>query len=456
MEEVIHSDYALRQFKSFSGTISAVANITPVTFRVQIEASGEVALDFDEIQISQETIYLLEHWEGSSSELGNFFLAGVADDGAKFNTESLTLNSLNHTQNSSCMKPVGTCSQAVIFQRLHQLAVKPTVRVHLKGFKSFRSLILKSEIGTTTMGGQRQMDDTDCLNGYIQVEALEENIDVVAWRERAEKLIEHVRIVMSVASATMLEAPITEFYAGEFLETKAWSTMPQVASAMPIIHFMNQQPIFEAAVESFLRPPVLVKNLEFAIEWFAMSASHTELRLMNAMTALENLVASNLGVADMAILPDEEFEILKRALEKEIKAVVCASPDIEQSIASAARAELYPRLSDINRRSILDKIDTLATRWAVPLNGLNQHSIKAAKAARDVIVHTGSYYENSKSSHVDLWEHVTCIREVFIRFFFTIIAYEGQYVSHFGGMHDATFPPAHAPHLNANVDPATE
>jgi hypothetical protein len=446
MEEAIYPDYGLRKFKSFSGTICAAANVTPVTFRVRIEVSGEVALDIDEIRIAQETIYIMEHWEGSSSELGNFFLAGVADDGAKFDTVSLTLNSLNHTQNGSCMKPVGTCSQAVIRQQLHQSALKPTVRVHLKGFKSFRSLVLKSEIGTTAMGGQRQIDDTDCLNGYIQVEALEETIDMVVWRERAEKLIGHVQRVMSVASATMLEAPITEFYAGEFLETKAWSKMPQVASVMPIIHFMNQQAIFKAAVESFFQPPVLVKNLEFAIEWFAMNASHTELRLMNAMTALENLVASNLDAADVAILPGEEFEMLKRAFVKAIKkTVVCTSLDVEQSTASAARAELYPRLSEINRRSILDKIKILATRWAVPLDGLDWQNIKAAKAARDLIVHTGSYYENSKSSHVDLWEHVTCIRELFIRFFFTIIAYEGQYVSHFGGMHDATFPPLNTP-----------
>ena len=98
-------------------------------------------------------------------------------------------------------------------------------------------------------------------------------------------------------------------------------------------------------------------------------------------------------------------------------------------------------MNDLNRRSILDKIAILASRWSVPLDGLSEQKVKGAKRARDLIVHCGHYYKNGKGSDIDLWEHVTCIRELFVRFVLTAIAYEGQYISHVGGYHHATFPP---------------
>jgi hypothetical protein len=75
------------------------------------------------------------------------------------------------------------------------------------------------------------------------------------------------------------------------------------------------------------------------------------------------------------------------------------------------------------------------------MDGISDESIKAAKQARDRVVHRGQYYEDAKEDEADLWTHVTVVREIVTRFLLTAIGYKGRYFSYIGGCHDAVFPP---------------
>jgi hypothetical protein len=90
----------------------------------------------------------------------------------------------------------------------------------------------------------------------------------------------------------------------------------------------------------------------------------------------------------------------------------------------------------------------LATKWRVPLDGIDDTSLAAAKRARDSVVHKGQYYEGAKKTDADLWTHVTVVREVVVRILFAAIGYRGRYISYLGGYHEAVFPaaPPAAPH----------
>jgi len=103
--------------------------------------------------------------------------------------------------------------------------------------------------------------------------------------------------------------------------------------------------------------------------------------------------------------------------------------------------ELDGKLADLNRRPLLARLRLIAKRWGVPLGDINETSLRAAKNARDRIVHRGQYYDDAKESDADLWTHVTVVREVAARFFLTAIGYKGRYISYIGGHHDADFPP---------------
>jgi hypothetical protein len=77
------------------------------------------------------------------------------------------------------------------------------------------------------------------------------------------------------------------------------------------------------------------------------------------------------------------------------------------ALANDASLELNEKLADLNRRSLLRKLELLAARWNVPLDGIDPASLKAAKQARDKVVHRGQYYEDAKETDADLWTHVT-------------------------------------------------
>ena len=89
----------------------------------------------------------------------------------------------------------------------------------------------------------------------------------------------------------------------------------------------------------------------------------------------------------------------------------------------------------------MGKLEIRATRWSVPLGGISEAKLRAALNARNRILHRGQYYEDKIVTDDDLWVHVTVIREVVLRFLFTIIGYSGDYCSYVDRPHDTRFPP---------------
>jgi hypothetical protein len=429
----------LAEPKSFVGELSLDHDASAVSFRVGIDANGEIELEFDPISLNNQTKFILLGWDRDRSQITYFSLKGVAEDGTRFETSHLSFTSLGKYSDASGtrMTPDGSCSKAVITYKLMKPAEKPALRVRVKGFKTFGSHHAECVLGKVGISGQYEFDDPNTVTGSIAIEAATPPEDVAAWHAEADRLVEHIRRIMSLASATMLQAPIFEFFDGDTLAVTAWSQTKSSTSAFPIFHFLDHDPIFKAAIKSFFDPPFPVNRLFFAIEWFAMDASYNEVRLVAAMTALENLIDSNVKEAEELILPKREFEKIRRILLKIIRACVAKWA----SGGEDAMTELNEKLVELNRRSLLRKLKLLADRWNVPLDGISTESLRAAKQARDRVVHRGQYYEDAKADDDDLWTHVTVIREVTVRFLLTAIRFKGRYHSYIGGYHDAEFPP---------------
>ena len=429
----------LSEFKSFSGYLQTGGNNIPIIFSARINRSGEVEFDFGTIALTQETLFIMKYWQDEF-----FSLSGQSPDGIEFKTEDLQFTSLKHESGEkigSRMSPIGGCTRAEFRRKQLEPVPKPILRLNIKGFQNYPRLSAKCCLGTVIMDGRTSIADPDIITGHISVYSDNEPTDLSAWRMEADKFLEHLRRIMSFASASMLQAPILEFYAGENLEVAALSQNRQSPALMHTFHYLNQQPVFDAAVMSFFNPPFKVNNLFFAIEWFAMDATYSEVRLVNAMTVLENLVAANLGDDDVMIRPSKEFKNIRRTLRQVIKKCVAKWSAEESEKAKEVEVELNDKLVDLNRRSIFQKLKILAKRWHVPLDGISDDKIKAAKKVRDLIVHRGHYYEEGKEKTDDLWEHVSVVRELVVRFILTAIGFKGSYFSYLGGYHEAQFPP---------------
>ena len=97
-----------------------------------------------------------------------------------------------------------------------------------------------------------------------------------------------------------------------------------------------------------------------------------------------------------------------------------------------AIADYSSRFLDFNRKTLMQKILLLATRWKVSLAGIEEADILAAKSARDQIVHRGSYSPKMTSSS-DLHDHLLVTRELVVRFILTALKFEGNYYSFIDG-----------------------
>jgi hypothetical protein len=435
----------LTEFKSFVGQLQAGSDIAPITFLARIDESGEVKFNFDTIALTKKTSFIMTWWDSKGSNLSYFSLYGKAKDDTELKTENLYFNSLSTESNDETgtrIRLIGGCTQAEFRRKLAIPTPNPLLLMRIKGFQNLFQLNSECYLGMITMDGESSINDPDSIAGYIAVQSDNVPPNLVSWHAEAGKLLEHVRRVMSFASATMLLSPILEFYAGNDLKVVALSQSRQASAPFPTFHYLNQQLIFDAAVTSFFSPPFEVKNLFFAIEWFAMESTHNEIRLVNAMTALENLVASNLNNNDNLIHPAKEFEKIRKTLRAVIRQCVEKWPPDDVNEADNIVLELNEKLGDLNRRSIRQKLNILVEHWSVPLDGISEEKIKAAISARNLIVHRGHYYDDGKEESNDaLWEHTLVVREIIVRFLLAAIGYRGMYISYFGGYHNAQFPP---------------
>lgn len=433
-------DRGLLEFKSFFGNLQAGSDTAPITFRARIDGLGKVEFDFGEIILTKGTSFIRKWWGGEGSRPGYFLLSGEAEDGTQVETVDLHFTSLGNgwsEKTGGRMRPVGGCSRAEFRRKLATSTPKTELLMRVKGFQNLRQLTAQCCLGTVSMDGESSSDDPDNITGYIAVQSDNEPADLTAWHAQANELLEHIRRVMSFASATVLKGPIIEFYAGDDLKVVALTQTRQASAPFRTFPYNSQQPFFNAAVTFFFCPPFEVKNLFFAIEWFSMEATYKEVGLVNAMTALENLIVSNLNESDRLIQPIAEFKILRKVLKQRIEKW---STD-EANIADGIVGELDEKLAELKRRSLLNNLMTLTQRWSVPLDGIGKDKIIAAKKARDFIVHQGQYSNGGNDVNDDLWEHVMVIREIVVRFLLTAIGYRGGYFSYIGGCHDAQFPP---------------
>ncbi len=394
---------------------------------------------FDPVPLANESSFLLEARFDQGDVPTVLTFSGVAPDQTRFETKNFHLErcGLEEDDTGTRLKLGGVCLTGTFRRPLATPAALPSLLLHLRGYRSFDQHEIACQLGRVIIGVHSKPDDVNTLSGSIALQAATPPDDFAKWRKDGETLLEHVRRVMSFASATLLRTPATDCYAGGEVEVQVRSQTMQSTGALPTIHHMQQEAIFATAVSSFFNPPVAVRQLFYAIEWFTMETTYNEIRLVCAMTALENLVNANLNEQDVLIEDRRVFDKTRRALRSVIRKCLEKWPVEQADVLS----ELNEKLADLNRRSLFRKVKILATRWHVPLDDTPDERLNTAIDARNRVVHRGQYYEERGEEDPDLWTHVTIIREVVARFLFTAIGYRGDYISYVGRAHHAKFPP---------------
>jgi hypothetical protein len=176
----------------------------------------------------------------------------------------------------------------------------------------------------------------------------------------------------------------------------------------------------------------------FALEWYVMAAGYTEMRLVQAMTVLENLSHANLTPRQSHFLSPSQFKRLSTAMRSAAPAAQ-GDPDLE-----ALMMALPGKVADLNRRPLKDKVRLLMKQWKVPVADLDLEALDRAVNVRNEIVHRGHYRADAPrtSEGSGLWPHVQFVREIIARIVFAMIAYDGQRIGWLGCYHLTTYPPS--------------
>lgn len=434
----------------FTGSMTALETRLPIEFSAHISDDGEVILEIERFARTDGGFKLEREWKRSKREMLHFTIDGLADDGIRFQSDDLFITSWRYNWNKDkghSYAPSAAVASATFTRPLLEPAPAPVLRLSLKGLQCFPGADAHHRLGRVVMAGQTKLEDSDKLTGHIVVGADAPVQDAAAWRNDADALLDHLRRLMSFASGVTLHGPVTEFFSDDQVVVSCRSQVRQSRPTMRVVHYLNVEPIFTAAVASFEGGRFKPRDLLVALEWFTMPSTYNEVRLFNVMTALENLADAFLTDKEKNTLGAAQFKKLETHLRAEIKKF---GADWPAETLDAVLAKVV----ELKRKPLRAKLKLLFDKWQAPLSDISDEQLEGVIGARNDVVHSG--FHESADDGPDLWDRFTVAREVFIRLMLAAIDFRGEYYSLIGGHHPATFPPAppSAQDADGAADPA--
>ena len=419
------------EFKSFFGFLRYENHEIKITFQAKIDnQTGVLTLNFNEIPFSNKSRFIEDIWQGNTYQFGSFELSGQTDDGLEFHSKSLNFSSVKITPNSNLILD-GECLHSTISKNVDD---KDTsfIRSRVCGFKSFRLPETKTLLGNLQIQGSHKNEPIENITGYFEVaknfsEKLHED-----WEEKTLSFINHLLIIFSFSSACRINVPITETLNDGKYKIDVFLQNKQTASAQPVIHHLHQKLILEAAYNSYFAPKLTINSLYSAVEWFCMQSLYKESMLINAMTALENIIDSNLDDNKKLYFKKKTFNKLAADLAPIVHEKFNECTDIDSY--NLTINELKSKLNELNRIPLLPKITLIADEFKVCIDDI-KIKINNAKSARDKIVHRGLYAYIDSNNENELYEHMLIIRETVVRIILASINYQGDYLSYVDGYH---------------------
>jgi hypothetical protein len=425
--------------RGFVGTLSCNGNEMPINFSAGVDGAGALVLKLNDVPLNSSTMFIESERNKSSTTFTYFRMFGESSDGTTFETDHLFFTGVatNLTDGRAYFVFTPRCAKGT-FRIVSEKSgpVGPRLGFWLRGTRDLHwigQLSATSPQGTIRMNVTEETDVPNEVTHHLSIAAADGmDSDVQGWRSEADRLLAHVQKFMSFAAGIHMTVPIEEFFQGAATEVTVHSPIEQRGTELPTFRWREGGEFLKVVTEAFPRGEALWP----AVAWFLLPAVYNEQRLVNAMTALESLVDSGLS--------DEEKVLLGPRKKKEFAGAV--KKLIGQSFVGESfkilRCQLYEKVGEFERRSFKRKLDALLAKLAVPTEDL-EGRIFAAIDARNLVVHQGVYgeAEDEEEGNMDLWGHMTVIRELITRIVFRTVGYGGAYLTHVGGSHDAVFPP---------------
>ena len=195
---------------------------------------------------------------------------------------------------------------------------------------------------------------------------------------------------------------------------------------MPPLPHLDLGPVVEAAVKNIKAVDDYRDAFEIAVGWLLVPTTFEEVRFLAGMTALESLTSRLLEKSQTLILGSSE----SKKFAKRVRALVD-----EQDFDDSTKAAIKEKVSELNRRSFVQKIGVLLERRQVARTLIDDAELTRLVSLRNPIVHEGAAREDEA-----LLPSILIIREIVVRLVFSMLRFDGTYWSYIGGRHRRRFP----------------
>jgi hypothetical protein len=232
--------------------------------------------------------------------------------------------------------------------------------------------------------------------------------------------------VLSFACDTYLRPVIEERYANGEVTVRVARQGRASAPFMQPFHFLNMQPIFVRACQSFFDRHDEIEQLDAAIRWLTAPVAYDESRLINAMSSLENIL-SRCSIEQIEyFLGNSAFKKVAKAVREALKGV-------------GAPEAMAPKIAELNRRSLGDKVEALLATRGIRCDDFPEGWLATIVQHRNVIVHTG-ISPDFLDTEPDTLDHTIWAREIVTRVILERLGFAGAYRSWLHGDEQLHFP----------------
>lgn len=400
----------------FQGTLSGHGSSIPIGFEASIDDLGVLQLALDRIPFSREAYALHVHGRpGTPVDL--ITLEGRSDAGHVFRSGSFHIGHFSHgSQAGAELSYQGDCYDAEL-ELPADAAREPgrDARVWLvRQFRTFRRIAHGTPLGRVVIGGPQQDREAQDPNGFLAV--YRPDIESPeGWWEESERLLTHIARVLSFACDTYLRPVIEERYHAGGVTVRIVRQGRASGPFMAPFHELHMEPIFACACDSYFTRQDAVAELDAAIRWLTAPVAYDESRLINAMSAFENIL-------DRCGLEAVDTYMGSSAFKRVASRVRSLLAEI------GVPERMAGKVPELNRRTLSEKVIALLQARGIVVDDMPENWLATVIRQRNIIVHTG--VSGDFGDHEpDTLDHTIWVREVVTRIILERLGFEGAYRS---------------------------
>ncbi len=391
----------------FEGTLVQGVHVVPISFEAGIDDDGGLMLSLDAIRPARTGLPF--HPQGRPLQNQTYCsLTGSAASGWRFATETLHVTSWRHPPDdrveltAGCSLAEFSCDVADDHQDLRAW--------YIRKLGTFHGMTRQTRLGRLVFTGRAERP-SQAPSAVIAIHAGAQELP--SWWDDSERFLIHLSRVLSFAG-DVYALPVYEQSVRRGVRTlRVVRRGPAPTPYMPPFDQLFMEQIFATAIASFDERPEAIERLDPAIRWMTAAVAYEESRLINAMSALESILARS-DLPDLFMEP-EAFRDLRGRVRRFLR-------------AEHAPSRMGGKADELNRRSFRDKIDDLLATRAIVAADFPEGWLAAIITARNTIVHTG-VAPDLPAPDARLLDHIVWAREIVTRIILDALGFSGQYQS---------------------------